>query len=152
MSIVFVGEAPARIDVPAFWPFSPGSGANLCRLLGIEPGDFWRRRRSGKIVTANVFDWPDPDWRDRDLVVNRSFVICSDYLTVGPGLEKWILIMLGRRVAQAFQDSRPYFEVRETGEGNRAVVVPHPSGRCRVWNDKKNVKKFRKCMAELGVI
>ena len=152
MRYIFVGESPAKADVQAFWPFVPGAGARLCGLLGLNPHEFWGRVRRGLYVATNIFSWPDPDWSDRDLAVSRSLMVAQEHLQVGVGNRAWTLIMCGRRVAGAFQDDRPYFEVRETGQGNRAVVVPHPSGRCRVWNDKVSVRKFRRVMTELGVI
>lgn len=151
MSIVFVGEAPSKPNVHAFWPFLPGSGRRLAMLLGMESDEFWSWRNRNGVVLINLFGEPVGGWNP-GLAVDKSLIICQEYLRVGPGLPRWDLVMLGRRVAEAFQDDRDYFEVRVTEQGNRAVVVPHPSGRCRVWNDKKNVRKFRKVMMELGAI
>jgi hypothetical protein len=45
------------------------------------------------------------------------------------------IILLGRRVATAFGvGDRNFFEVVGT-----LFLLPHPSGRCRVWNDGRNV-------------
>lgn len=151
MSIVFVGEAPALPDVPAFWPFEPGAGSRLAGLMGLTPQVFWQMRMKGTITLVNLFGEPVEGW-DAGLAATKATLLCFDHFVVGPGVLRWNLVMLGRKVARAFDDPRPFFELSETDAGNRAVVVPHPSGKCRAWNDKRNVAKFRKVMRELGAI
>lgn len=44
------------------------------------------------------------------------------------------IVLLGRKVQAAFDmDDAPLFST-----WGRYVLLPHPSGKCRVWNDEKN--------------
>jgi len=66
------------------------------------------------------------------------------------------LVLLGAKVAAAFgQDFRP-FTVRWLEVGGRfvtvAVLLPHPSGRCRVWNDPGSYERARGAMRSAGVV
>lgn len=148
MRVVFVGEAPNRArpsgkKFPALWPFVPGSGARLAKYLGLSPKEFWRQGWT----LVNLFDKPVVVWDPNEASLEATF-ICVQYLY----MQRWVLVMLGKKVAKAFNDVRPYFEPRVDCDGNVAIVVPHPSGRCRAWNDSRNVARFRKVMREMGVI
>lgn len=160
MRVVFVGEAPnrARKDgkpFPALWPFVPGSGARLCGYLGIAPRQFWRRRREGELMTVNLFEQPVARW-DQAAAEMMAWNMCDEIRKFRKN-ESVVLVYLGRRVAKAMNFDRPFFTVelyfkREASPDTFHVVVPHPSGRSRAWNDRRNVAKFRKTMRELGVI
>lgn len=59
-----------------------------------------------------------------------------------------IVVLAGKKVAKAFGVVAPYLEWT-TLRGRRVVVVPHPSGINRWWNDSKNVQALRKLLAEV---
>lgn len=56
-----------------------------------------------------------------------------------------VLVLLGRRVASAFKVQADFFSVVSLG-GSVAAVLPHPSGLCRVWNDRRAWAKARRCL------
>lgn len=141
--VVFVGEAPAKAGFDPFDASRPGAGRRLASLLGIVPDDLHRQGW----VFCNLFDVPVKVWNKKQ-AIKAAFSVCAKLWRSRP----WVLVMLGRKVAEAFCDRRPFFQVDLSIDGNRAVVVPHPSGRCRVWNDKKNIVKFRRVMRQLGVL
>lgn len=161
--VVFVGEAPSHDRAsgkpfPALWPFAPGSGARLCGYLGVTPKQFWRRRLSGDWMTTNLFEKPVEKWlpgRAR----KQAYFVSRDLWVVG---EPYVMVLLGRQVADAFNHRYDLFNINRfvgwtlvDGKENAwcaAVMVPHPSGRSRLWNDRRNVAKFRQVMTELGVL
>jgi hypothetical protein len=61
-----------------------------------------------------------------------------------PGMVNCMLIFAGRRVADAFGWPDGYFEVKTHEVGLVTLVggvIPHPSGRNRLWNDREMVNK-----------
>ncbi len=60
-----------------------------------------------------------------------------------------LLVLLGGRVARAFGVRGPYGPKfgRMTVPG--LVVVPHPSGLCRWWNDPNDVRRLRRCLSRV---
>lgn len=56
-----------------------------------------------------------------------------------------VLVLLGRKVQGAFGLAGfPQFTVARTPAGKRAYLLPHPSGRCRVWNDPRAAQTARR--------
>ena len=55
------------------------------------------------------------------------------------------LILLGAKVCQAFGVAYLSFAVQTSllGPSRNIVILPHPSGLCRVWNDHKNLERAR---------
>lgn len=49
-----------------------------------------------------------------------------------------LVLLAGRNVGEAFGLAADYFEWRRRG-ATRYVVIPHPSGVSRWWNDPRNV-------------
>lgn len=58
------------------------------------------------------------------------------------------MLLLGYRVAAAFGVRREYFARQKIGTAT-AVVVPHPSGVNRWWNDSENVRRMERFMRGL---
>ena len=54
-----------------------------------------------------------------------------------------VVVLLGRKVVGAFAFRGPAFSVEERG-GALLVAIPHPSGLCRVWNDKSRWHRVRR--------
>lgn len=63
------------------------------------------------------------------------------------GLRSRRLVLLGSRVCQAFGVPFEPFAVLDVDL--RAVVLPHPSGRCRVWNDLRSAARARRAVGLL---
>jgi hypothetical protein len=69
------------------------------------------------------------------------------------------VVLLGAKVAAAFCLARPWpFTWRHQsmshmgGAPRRVVFLPHPSGRCRVWNDPSSYEMARDVLREVGVL
>lgn len=134
---VFVGEREPRRGAPGWSPLSPepreslpSSHRNLQKLLGVvtyrwvnlcpprSSGVAWDRRTARRSASA-------VRWWAQNAAGRR-------------------LVLLGRLVADAFE-----LELREPGEvvtlpgGVPALVLPHPSGRNRFWNDPELCSQMR---------
>lgn len=109
MSVYVVGERLGR----------GGTRAHLARLLLIPESEMMSR-----VVWVNLWEHPGTT-TDRYVRL----------IETAAGLDD-VVIMLGRRVADAFglRHLRPLEHV-DRGSGARLVLLPHPSGRNRWYND-----------------
>jgi uracil-DNA glycosylase len=137
---LIVGECPGRNGAPDGPLVGPGSGAFLDDLLA----------RGGVPVAAfervNVLDDHRGDWpRTEARMAGARIVLDLDDVDV--------VVALGRRAARALfgpaADRRPWFEVFDYG-GLLAVVMPHPSGLVREWNDPANRERAAELLRELA--
>jgi len=58
------------------------------------------------------------------------------------------LVLLGAKVACAF-DFDP-FEPFTVADGGKTLVLPHPSGLCRLWSEPGAVRRARQLVAEVA--
>lgn len=135
--ILFVGEQPGTPGGEAFVPYGRGTGVRLARLAGMDPHAF--RHTFEFINLMSWGTWSVPSAR------MAAFQIMPTAKRVGARR----IVLLGKRVAEAWgygdHNKAPYF--REFGDdGLRVVVIPHPSGRNRMWNDTRNVKRAEKLL------
>jgi hypothetical protein len=78
---------------------------------------------------VNLFAEPVKRWSDREAAASAASIDVGGRPAV---------VVLGAHVARAFGIA--YDPLAESIiDGTRHVVVPHPSGRCRWWNDPANV-------------
>lgn len=132
------------------------SGFRLCAIMGVDPDDYLER-----YVRQNLCDaeWDEATARRsaRRIAVNAMF-------QTGPSR----IVLLGRRVADAFVDALVGIGANglrrlELLEGYCCVgasleidvvlvVLPHPSGRSRVWNDPKSLRRARRLLVEGEII
>lgn len=105
-----------------------GSGGRLAKILGLSAKKFLHR--FDRVNLCSV-EW-DP--------VSASVAA----LTILSGGERRVLILLGHRVASAFGIKASLFEEVAHPTGARILVLPHPSGRCRIWNDQAAALRARK--------
>jgi hypothetical protein len=66
---------------------------------------------------------------------------------------RWpVIVLLGRKVSTAFGlgDSVP-FTVRTLGD-RKVAILPHPSGRCREWNDPSSFVNARTVLRTAGAL
>lgn len=117
-----IGEAPGRR------PGLPLAGARrrIARLLEIEPEEL-----------ADMFHWQNllSEWPGYGPNGGSEFPMeaaraAATEITQRP------LILLGRRVAQAFDVDQPWFVWRDG-----LAVCPHPSGLSRWWNDPEHTQQ-----------
>ena len=131
--VLFVGELNpygARPDYALYCAPRGCAGWRLCKLvLRMDQDAYlacWR---------VNLCDgkWSKPRARER-----------ADHLQHDPSAPWDVIVMLGRRVADAFNyGGEPYSSARRPrGDGFREprmivrlVSLPHPSGLCRAWHE-----------------
>lgn len=75
----------------------------------------------------------------------RVALIIADY----PGAT---IVLLGAKVCRAFQvEYVPFTEVRLYVE-HKVVILPHPSGLCRIWNEVGSYDRARKVLRKAGIL
>jgi hypothetical protein len=68
------------------------------------------------------------------------------------GDEHEVFVLLGRKVVSAFLPGTPkQFTIEEHCAG-RFVILPHPSGLCRVWAEPGAFARARALLVEAGVL
>ncbi len=138
--VLFIGEAPGRkgprdMDV-VFVDKVFGRGA--------RPGAAALLRRSQHRNLLNY--WPGEDGKGSYF---PALVAKEEARKIRIPLHVHTLVLLGMRVATAFQMHLvPYFE-RRTYRDRLVYVVPHPSGVNRWWNDPDNRRQARRFLEEL---
>ena len=136
----------------ALWPYPEGaSGDRLCRLImGLGPDDYLRRFDRVNLCSGR---WSVRTARE---VAGTILLTRRD----GP------LVLCGRRVCEAFRVSFAPSTVRAvvwndtlrtfhldvwTGSGWPLVVLNHPSGLCRAWNEPGAVEVARGALIAAGI-
>lgn len=124
------GKRPefALYDEPAY-----SAGGRMRRLVcGLHPSTY--RALSRHNLCVGTWD-------------ARRARVSADHLRAAyPGR---VLVLLGRQVATAFgmQAVEPFTLARPCGllvdDDTRMLVLPHPSGRCRAWNDPQALLQAR---------
>jgi hypothetical protein len=139
--VLLLGEQNPYGGDPSFalYPAPDGcAGHRLCRLvLGISRAEYLRR-----FDRRNVLERPGK-WSVREARTEASRIL-GDHRRV---------VALGAKVAAALGLSTKPFSVHKLllhGEEERLVLVlPHPSGLCRVWNVPGAFERARKMITEL---
>ena len=120
----------------ALWPYPHGgSGDRLCRLLGLTPMEYLALfdRVNLLIGGGGALVWSRTMAR---MARHRACELLEYYAREEKSPRHWIL--LGARVCAAFAlPFEPMLERRLNGDF--VSVLPHPSGRCRVWNAPASV-------------
>ena len=130
--VLLVGESNPHSSDPryALWPRPVGAtGDRLCKILCIDAAAYLRTYDRVNLCTSR---WNARDARD-----------------ITSGLHHRVRILLGCKVAEAhgIKDWVP-FQIYDLGSC-RALALPHPSGRCRYWNDPEASHRARAMAAEL---
>jgi uracil-DNA glycosylase len=142
MRPLIIGEAPARTGDPRR-PLMGRSGSRLAALCGLDLQDYARtfaranvlERWPGKLGKGDAFDLPTA--RLRAALLRRRFV--------GGRL----VVLLGLRTARAFGLPAAYLTPARVACAN-VVVLPHPSGINRWWNDPENVRRATRFLRRLA--
>lgn len=143
---LLVGEAnPYGADPEyALFPYPENSaGGRLCRLvLGYEGvGEYLRTYDRANLCTGK---WGAVAARDA----------ADDLLGAQLGRSPAPVVLLGRKVAAAFDRPEPPFSmVRRAvfGRDRTFVLLPHPSGLCRLWSEPGAFERARALLLEAGV-
>ncbi len=155
--VLLVGEDNPVSTAPehALYPHPEGcAGHRLAGILGLEP-----RRHLIEWWRTNLCN---PTWSKRDARSRARALVVTE------GVPWRTIVMLGRKVAEAFQFVNPTTEAstyqavrpfestrvvhrvyphedstRTTIDWITLVSLPHPSGRCRDWNFSENTHRAR---------
>lgn len=158
--LLIVGEAPGYKATSPSAVFEGPVGARLDASLGCD----WRKVAHG-VNLLGVEQPRQPGGSAFDARAARAAASAVVRLAWSTDARFSGVLLLGRRVAGAFGvGGQPYLEdfcstrffrgtllgVRTPSNMSnlfaRAVVVPHPSGRCRWWNDLDNVRHARRVL------
>lgn len=141
MKPLLVGEAnPYQTDPRlaqrfALYPDPPGcAGWRLCKLvMGLEPADYLTR-----FDRANLCDgkWGMREARARAAEIQKRLGVS---------------VLFGAKVCSAFDVEFKPFAAYITGS-NDFVILPHPSGLSRAWNEPGAFERARGVLREAGVL
>lgn len=125
--IMFVGESNPYGGDPFFalYPLpARAAGARLCTILHLRRGHYLRCYERANLLSGEK--WSIGVAREAASVLLRA-----------SGSRR--LVLLGARVSAAFGIPYLPFNARPVPSHPKviALVLPHPSGRCRTWNDPK---------------
>jgi hypothetical protein len=121
----------AEVEHYALYPYPERSaGGRLCRvILGLDPHLYLRSYARHNLCSGT---WSMPAARRRAAELRQL-------------LPKVWIVLLGSRVAEAFGQPFEPFTLRSP-----FVVLPHPSGLSRLWNDSGSFERARALMREVG--
>jgi hypothetical protein len=132
MKPAIVGLRNPYRDVDALSP-DRGAGRALWRMSGMSREEYlttydrvnvYRRARHARLLSHELVAL-------RGLLANRRVVVL--------GREAWRALLLPADVGW-------FGEVIEHTTGSRFTLLPHPSGRCREYNDPANKERARTCL------
>jgi hypothetical protein len=142
---LLIGEAPGpNTDgtIPLF-PHQPGCAASrLMGYAGLKPSDWLGRLRRVNLC--------EESWSQGE--ANAGVIKAIEWLTADPNLldgQPLRVLLLGRRVADAWQvGAQPFGFTKRTVNRTRIRIawIPHPSGRCLAYNDRKNQLRARRAV------
>lgn len=131
--MLLVGEANPY-GGEALYPLPLGSaGGRLCRLLGLK-----RREYLDSFLRVNLFPYVPAHWSSSKARMSADLIRKT--------FDVEVVVMLGSRVSAAFgyKDLRVWKTVVERPSLVEFLRVPHPSGRCRAWNDPRAKHRLRR--------
>lgn len=149
MKPLLVGEQNPYGSDPryALWPKPERSaGGRLCRLiLGIEMMAYLRTFDRVNLCAGS--------WSHREAVERASALMARPIDKTDLDTPPRIIILLGSKVCRAFQvPFVPFTEDSTIGDPClRVLILPHPSGLCRVWNMPDSYERARQTLRLGGV-
>lgn len=152
MKLLLVGEMGVGLDSP--------SGRHMADLLGLYgPEDVPGAADFKNLVRTQTLRWfacrHPAEWRGgckQELRETRwSRRVAAAIASELDELDHEINVLWGRRVAAAFgiPPEWPWMDPLQTSDGGLVYVMPHPSGRCRTWNDTLEELTISRALREL---
>lgn len=76
----------------------------------------------------------------------------ADRIMTNAILNNWKVVLLGAKVTEAFKfDFKPFSSLRYL-DRVEIVILPHPSGRCRAWNEPGALDRAHDMLVRAGVL
>lgn len=141
MRPLLVGEDNPHGSNPAhaLYPSPVGcAGWRLCvKIMGLSEDDYLERFDRMNLCAGR---WSAGEARDR-----AKDVLAEAYRPA--------IVLLGAKVCRAFDVTyAPFSALTRTATARRLVVLPHPSGRCRLWNESGAYERAREVLREAGAL
>ena len=142
MKPLIIGEGPSKYGDPSR-PIGGRIGRRLAALSGVDSATF-----AQQFSKMNLLDtWPGQSGKGSKFDAARARESAQ---RSGRRLRRGrIVILLGKRVAEAFGIEPVYFD-RQSLRDADAFVVPHPSGVNRWYNVSSNRRKMRAFMMRVA--
>lgn len=140
MKPILIGEAPSKNEVTET-PLEGRIGKRLARLCGLSLAEYLEHFERINLLHTRQ------DTRERGFEFDHAAAARAAHElwmhVISPGR---VVLLLGKRVARAFDEQKDYFEEHRTVQGIRFFVLPHPSGVNHWWNDEANYRKAAEFM------
>lgn len=133
---LLVGEAPSKNE-PLPRPLEGRVGRRLAEYAGLTFEQYIER-----FDRVNLLDVRQ-DTKEKGFEFDMDAARLSArqlMTTIEPGR---VVLLLGRRVAEAVGAVKNYFEPTRLVDGTTLYVLPHPSGVNRWWNEEANREQVR---------
>lgn len=144
---ILVGEANPYGGDPryALYPEPEYSaGGRLCRLImGLDPREYLRRFDRRNLCAGK---WGSVEARETAAAIGRE-VSMEYHLRGGPGR---VVVLLGSKVCSAFGVRFEPFTALAQGDCG-LVLLPHPSGLCRLWHEPDAINRARRTLRAAGI-
>lgn len=139
--LLLVGEANplSRDRAKALWPYPGSAGGRFAAMLGLDPDTYLRH-----FERVNLYVRPPKRW-NRKKARERAWAITVKY-------RGYDVFLLGQRVADAFLMTKRHFSLWKRypyfggSRWHTYMLLPHPSGRCRTWNDPATRERLREAV------
>jgi hypothetical protein len=124
----------------ALFPYPAGSaGGRLCRkVLGLEPREYLKGFSRTNLCVGR---WSDRAAHGAALAIREA-----------AELDGRKVVLLGLKVCTAFGLLYDPFTVKSAAGRLPVAVLPHPSGRCRTWNDPGAYERARAVLRVYGAL
>jgi len=141
---VIIGQAPHKSAVKNFRPLIDGKcGYRLSETCGIEHEEYAQIFNTINLIDEYMGKSGKGDYFPLKLAKEKASQIWPDLDS-----KYDIVILAGKSVANAFGIKAEYFQWIKINDIN-LVVIPHPSGVNRWWNDDSNKEKAKQFMRNL---
>ena len=148
MKAVFVGQCPASIEDqgdPLTLKNPSSSGSRLAGWMGVTPEEF-----SANFIRVNVNPHSEEEF-------SPGYWIPAARNLKGL-LEHRRVVLLGRLVAESFELRQTdyqffrWFDHPSDYETSLFCVIPHPSGRNRMYNDQQNIARVSDLLSTIWLL
>ena len=144
--VLIIGQAPAQKDDRTS-PLSGRTGRRLATLMNMDMEEF--RTTFDRANLLNRFPGHRVGAGDA-FPIQQATINAHKLMQNNPPDNYRAVILLGKNVARAFNLQNPEFFQWDRTHRPFTVVIPHPSGLNRWWNEKSNQRVARKFLNEMA--